>query len=359
MKKIFLGLFALSALVACKDEKKEDEGYKVPSTYNFSNVNYSGQTERLSMLSELSTKAKSGSVVGTTVSASDLRNMFSNSNNPFSDANLNASSKNLQSKCYITDTTYFLDLMDSLAYYSGTSTVGSNGVAGIVTNATNNKTYLVDANGFEYAQLIEKGLMGAVAYYQAVSYYLTDLKIGSSVDNSTVVEGIGTDMEHHFDEAFGYFGVPIDFPTNKDGIIFYGKYSDGRDGVLGSNQKIMNAWLKGRAAISNNDMAAKDAAVITIKTEWEKIIAGCALHYINSAIADISNDAARNHGLSECVGFLKSLKYNTSSTITSSEIDVILGHIGDNLYEVTIPNLSLARDKLAAVYGWESIKTTF
>lgn len=356
MKKIILPVLALILLGACKDkEDGNDETYNVPSTYNFNNVSYEGQIQRQDMLEELSAYIKTSHTVGTSVSAQTMKDMFANRNNPFNDANLNASSKDLQSKTFPLDTTDYINLFDSIAKYSGQAG-GSNGTPGIVSNGT--RSILCDANGQEYVQLVEKGLMGATFFYQAASVYLTDDKIGDAVDNITVTPGKGTDKEHHFDEAFGYFGAPIDFPTNSSDARFWAKYSNGRDALIQTN-KIMDAFLKGRAAISNNDKTAQNDAVSEIKSQWEKISAATALYYINSGITNIADDAERNHALSEGLMFIEALKYNDEKTITNTEIDEVLAKIGDNLYNVTVQDLTNARTQLAAIYGWTAIQTQF
>jgi len=56
--------------------------------------------------------------------------------------------------------------------------------------------------------------MGAVFYYNIAEVYTRPGKIGASVDNIIVTPEEGTDMEHHWDEAFGYFGAPIDFSSS-------------------------------------------------------------------------------------------------------------------------------------------------
>lgn len=306
MKKIILPLLAVITLFSCKEDDVVDtnSGYSVPSTYNFENVSFSGQTVRLDMLEEMTTYIKTGATAGTSLDAQVLKNMFKNSGNPFNIERLDTSGKQLQNKCFILDTALFISYFDSLELIGGIAN-GSNGKAGIVTNGT--KSYLCNSKGFEYAQLFDKGLMGAVFYYQAVENYFSDAKIGADVNNTDVTPGKGTDKEHHFDEAFGYFGIPTNFPSNTDDIRFWGKYCDGRNGVLGSNQKIMDAWLKGRAAISNKDKSAMDAAVSTIKTEWEKVCAGTAMHYLNGALANLNDDAIRNHELTEAIAFILSL----------------------------------------------------
>ncbi len=351
MKKIILPLLTIAALVSCKkEETNPEEGYKIPSTYNFENVSYDGQTSRLDMLTELTSYIKTGHTENTSLDANKMKDMFSNSNNPFSDADLNAASKNLQGKTFYLDTTYYVELFDSIAKYSG-KTGGAKGQAGLITGS--GRTILVDANGFEYAQLVDKGLMGACFYYQAASVYLTDEKIGDAVDNSTVTPGEGTDKEHHFDEAFGYFGAPIDFPSNEDDVRFWAEYCLERNEIAGTN-KIMDAFLKGRAAISNKDKSVQNDAVSDIKMYWEKVSAATAIHYLNSGITNFSDDAERCHVLTEAYEFIKALKYNSEGSVTNYQS--ILDLLGDNFWDVTTTDIENARNALATSSGLESVK---
>lgn len=347
----FLGLTILYA--SCGERIKP---YDIPTTYNFDNVSYSGQTDRLDMLEEMTTVMKTGNN-GVTVDATVLKNMYANENDPFTDADLNASTKQIKSKTFLSDQTQFENWMDSLAAASQSTVAGSNGTAGVVVSSSDpTKQYLFDAKGVEYTQLIEKGLMGALIYYQITGVYLTDDKIGEAVDNITITPGAGTDMEHHWDEAFGYFGVPTDFPTNTTGIRFIGKYCNSRDALLETNSKIMDAYLAGRAAISNSDSESKNTQRDIIREQLEIVFAATAIHYLNEAKSNFSDDAIRNHTLSEAVAFLNSLKYNPVRNITTTQITTIEGYIGDNFYEVTIANIDQARNELSTIIGLDSVK---
>jgi len=283
--------------------------------------------------------------------AQKLKDMFANTPGTaaFNDTTLESSGKQLKSKCFSLHQSKFDKLFDDVAAVSG-QTGGSNGVAGIVTSGT--KSYLCDENGFEYAQLIDKGLMGAVFYYQATGDigYLSGLGADDNVD---VTAGKGTKREHHFDEAFGYFGAPLDFPTGSG--RYWAKYA-GKTKTSDLSQEIMDAWLKGRAAISNKDEIARIAAVTEIKNLWEKVIVGAALYYINSARKDIADDALRNHQLSEAVAFIGCLKYNDERRILDTEVTKILDEIGGNLYATTAPKLTDAATSLASVYGLDATK---
>ena len=347
---------AVAVLTGCVKEEEtttDDPSYTVPATYNFENVSYSGQTDRLDMLAALTTYIKTGHSEDVSLDAQKMNDMYANENSPF-EGEVGSSGKDLKSKTYQYTQASIVSLFDSIAKYSG-QTGGANGQAGLVTGA--NRTILVDADGREYAQLIDKGLMGSCFYYQATSKYLSDEKIGDAVDNETVEEGKGTAKEHHFDEAFGYFGVPIDFPTNAEGVKlrFWGKYCDGRDELAGTNA-IMDAFLRGRAAISAKDKEGQDKAVADIKELWEKAAAATAIHYLNDGIEKFSDDADRLHVLSEAEAFTKALGYNADGAL-ASEYNAVLTALGSNYWDVTVDDITAARDLLASKAGLESVKT--
>lgn len=368
MKKIFypLAILITLALVSCKkDAGPESEPeptpigptYTVPTSYTFANVNYTGQTQRLDMMAEMKAYMSTGNTSLTVLSASKLKDMYANSSmSQFTNTALNTSGKDIKSKTFLVDQTIFETYMDNLAAASTSTVAGSMGVAGVVSNASGKK-YLCDANGVEWTQVIEKGIMGSLMYYQTTEVYLGASKMGSSVDNSTVVAGQGTAMEHHWDEAFGYFGVPVDFPTNTTGIRFWGKYCNDRNAILSTNT-IMNAFLKGRAAISNKDYTTRDAQITLIRDTWEKVIAATIISYVNSTKTNITDDAVRNHNLSEIKGFIMNLKCNPTKKITLAQITALENALGTNFYTITITNLDQIKDDLSTIYGLDAVKNT-
>lgn len=357
-KSLLVLLMASIAITGCKKDDDEPKPttntYEVPTTYSFSNVNHSGQTARIAMLSEILNYAKTG--VDGALDAQKLKDMFANENNPFTDADLNANTKNLKSKCFSLFTSEVETYFDKLATASQSTEPASNGVAGVATSGT--RKYLSDANGIEYRQIIAKSLMGAVLYYQATAVYLTDEGIGAGVDNTTITPGEGTTMEHHWDEAFGYLGAPADFPNNTDGNKLWASYIMELNPGLNNAGTIMNAFLKGRAAISNKDYTTRDEQRDIIRTEWEKVCAAAVIHYMNEVKADFGDDAIRNHELSEGMGFLISLKFNPVRKITTDKVDELIAIIGDNFYEVTIDDLNAVKNAIATIYGFEAIKDT-
>jgi hypothetical protein len=357
-------LLCLSLFAACDPKKKtspEPEPlppvtYTIPTTYNFTNTNYSGQTARLDMIGELLTYIKTANNTGTTISAAAMRAMFTNQNAPFTSAILNTSGKQLKDKVYLADQAVVESFIDSAALASTITTSGTNGVAGVVQSTTTpTRKYLCNAKGMEFKELVEKNLYGSLVYYQAMKY-LDGL---NTDDNTIIIAGEGTAMSHHADEAFGYFGVPIDFPVNITGVRAWGSYCNRRNAILTTiNATIMNAFLANRAAISNNDYAKRDENIKLIKDTWEKVIAATAISYLNSAKLSITDDAIRNHALSEAYGCIKALNYRIDKLITNVQLTQVLNHLGDNFYTISITNIDQARDLLSNVYGLDAVKTT-
>jgi len=345
----------------CSDDDTPTPAYVIPPTYSFENVSYTGQSDRLGMMQEWKEYMASSQTQGISLDAVKMKAMFENSEGSgFS----RSYTKQIKSKTFEFVHNAFDLLIDELAETSQSTVAGSSGISGVITSLDGTKSYLIGADGLDHAQIIEKGLMGACFYYQATSIYFGDDRMNA--DNETIEPGEGTDMEHHWDEAFGYLGVPKTFPADKDGLFFWGSYTDKRNEVLSSNQTIMDAMLKGRAAISNNDLDARDEAIMEARNIWELIAVGSALHYLNDGIANFDDKAISSHGLSEAIGFVYSLQFNTTKKISNEQVGELLSLIAGsssfnamNLYETNVDNLQSAKDKLATYYNLESQKDDF
>jgi len=352
----------------------------VPSTYAFTRdgnntVSFGGQTARMNMLSEMVTKMKTANTAGVVVTELDLHNMYANNGFAWTDTDglgLATTTKQLKNKTgYATtggsaDTgiqAMFEGYMTSLANISATTVTGTEsgvpGTAGVWANDGIKGPYLMDANGKEYTQLIEKGLMCAVLMSQVTVNYLGGI---SGDDNTDLVDGKDyTKMEHHWDEAYGYFTDAVDYPTN-GANRFWGKYANGREGIIESASKISLAFRTGRTAIVNKDNTVRDAQVVIIRNELEKVSAGTAIHYLNSAKANIASNVARNHSLSEAYAFLEGLKYGynaiNNTGMTSAEIDTALGYFGNDFNVVTLTDLNNAIDLIASKTGLTSVASS-
>lgn len=364
MTKNLLTIAGLAILAAgftsCKKDNSEGTktpSYTIPATYNFSNVDYSDQTTRFSMSAEIEAEMKKGTTAGTVVSAQKLKDMLANANSPFTAAANNASALNLKSWFPAQAVTDVEAYMDSLETASHSTQQAANGVAGVGTSAADaTKKYLLSANGINYAQFYSKTLMGVITY-QIINNAFSDATMGSGVDNNTVVAGKGTAMEHNWDLAFGLWMVPVDFPTNKTGVKYWGSYSSQVDSGLHCNATLMTAYLTGRAAISNKDMATRDAQITTICQTYEKMQAAAAIHELNAVKLILSTDLVKSVStISESMAFVASMRYNPKKQITDAQISQVLGYYGTNLYNISIADINNIINTLSSIYGFDSVK---
>ncbi len=365
MKKFLLLSTTLLILISCSDDDI-NVGIEVPSNYEFlrdgaTSVSYSGQTDRINMLSEIKTEVKKGDA-GEIVSEQALLDMFANENNAFSDEDLNVSTKQLESKTFIADVSLYKELFATAATVSANfvenGTEASSGVAGRIQRGTSGSFILVNEKGQEFTQFIEKGLMGSVFFNQIFNVYLTDDRTGDDVDNTTIVEGANyTAMEHHWDEAFGYWGVPVDFPselTSTDNR-FWANYSYGREALLGTVTDLKNAYLRGRTAIVNNDFTTKNEQRTELYRLHEIVAASTAIHYINDTVEDLNGGDQGNalHHLSEAYVFVRAIKFSPNKALTDAQLEDILdsnfGADGD-FWTVTMEGLQTAKETLVTTY---------
>ena len=372
LQRVFAITICAVVIAGCN---QPDDELQVPSTYEFtrdgaSTVSYSGQTERLDMLALLSSYLKSSNTVGSaTLDANVLKDMFRNANDPFTGRTF---SKDLISKCFAGDTSAILQLLDDAAVISAASGTASNGVAGVMVDGSSdpNSGYRVNENGIELTQVIEKQLMGAVFFYQAMEVYLSAERMGT-VGNEAFVEGKNyTDMEHYFDEAFGYFGIPTDFPNpvTLEDARFWGKYCNSRESGLyaGINNEMSEAFRRARAAIVAKDYTERDLAIQTIQQTWAKIIAASAVSYLNQALSTSGTaEYKRHHVMSEAIGFMLALKYHFNGGnskfpphYTYSHIHHALMEVGlnSNLYTVSDTEIQAAIDHIKMAFPTGEIK---
>lgn len=368
MRNIRYLLFALAivSLTSCNEENETPQ-LQVPDTYSFerngqSSVDYSGQLARRDMLNAMKSEVSKGDQ-GQEVDAQVLLNMFANENNPFASADLNTSGKELEDKTFLADVQWFKDLFveaeNTSKAYVANPTEAADGVAGRIERGTSGKFILVNDKGWEYTQFVEKGLMGAVFLHQIYNTYLTDNRIGNQVENETLEEGENfTPMEHHWDEAFGYYGAPIDF-TRDDEDKYWAKYAGPALGTSADQLDIYgalkDAFITGRAAIAAGNMEIKNQQRDALYKQLELAAAASSLHYINNAKADLSaNDmGSLFHHLSEAYNFTMALKYHPAKKLSQSDIDAILntdyGTDGD-FWTVSVSSLNDAMAKIVAAY---------
>jgi hypothetical protein len=247
--------------------------------------------------------------------------------------------------------------------------------------------YVTD-DGLDLKQLIQKFLGGAVAFSQGTDKYLDDASPGTGLLSDNVEPHNGapyTQLEHQWDEGFGYFGAARDYGDYTDDEIagravgsgdvrpeYAGGYhdSDG-DGAIdlhseynfghstnaakrdrGSRPEAAtdftgDAWLAfrtGRAIIhaavgsplDDDQMAElraqRDAAVLA----WEKAIAATVVHYINDTLQEMHLIGTDDYSFadhakvwSEMKGFALGLQFNPRSPLTRTEFLEVHALMGD------------------------------
>jgi hypothetical protein len=361
---LLLSICGLLVFSSCKD-KEDKPKYSIPQTYNFTNANLSTSSIRLSMLAEMTAYIRTthSNTDAPILNAEKLMNMYENINNMFGDSELNNSGIQLKDKtsnAFGFRSRLELSFNDAIiasnnAAVKPTETSASSGYAGKLISGT--RYILVDSAGIEYKEVLEKGIMGALFYAEATRI----LNTINSYDNQNNVNG-ATAQEHAWDEAFGYFGVPVDFPTNQTGLRNWGSYCNTVSKALGGsttlNSTIMNAWIAGRAAISNQDDATRDAQKAIILKSWEKVCAARFISYVKGAKANIAAPATYLHNLSEAIGFIDAFRYNNNKSISDADLDLLKNYFNTgnsiNLYKVNTTNLDNAINKMAYIFNLDA-----
>jgi hypothetical protein len=185
--------------------------------------------------------------------------------------------------------------------------------------------------GHDLQQLVQKFLTMAVSFSQGTDDYLDDdidgkgLKVANSRDGCKPY----SDLMHHWDEGFGYFGAARDndaykacdiagkckddpeykgqyFDSNGDGAIDltsemnFGHSQNAAKRTYGSQSgadfksKVFDHFVAGRALINNAGVQLTEKEMTdlqehrnTIVMNWEKAVAATAVHYINDVVGDM------------------------------------------------------------------------
>lgn len=340
----------------------------IPATYEFTrngeaSVSYSGQNERLDMLATIKSTLLSAGDNGEAVSEQALLDAFNNVGGNGGGLFSFESTKQLGDKAFQPDLDdqLFEQLFADAAAASTAGQQASNGIAGLITRESKGTTVLVDANGREFTQLIEKGIMGSVFYNQIYNTYFSDARTGDDIENTNLREGSNyNDLEHHWDEAFGYWNPPLDFTSNwpserASEDLFWSHYSNTVDPILGTNSIIMEAFKEGRAAIVNNDLATKNSTRTTIAENLELVAAATAVHYLNDALEALNNGSTGDafHVLSEVWAFTNALRYNPNRKLSLDAIEEIMNQdlgANGNFWNVTPEGLNKAKTTLVSAY---------
>ena len=372
--KNLLNLFTICTLIILSSCSKDNENptsctVENPIEYTYmvdgsSTVSYGGQTVRLQMAGEMMSALASDNTT-----ADQLIAMFNHQADAlpldFEGSGLNASSKQIKSKtaAYASGTVqasihanfdaWFTDYATNVAPAMAAGIMASPGTAGMVDNRE------LNAHGMEYDQIVAKSLIGGLCLDQVVNGYLSDVKIGDAVDNTTRIDtedNNSTAMEHHWDEGFGYVYGLVPENTNgdlsTDGLLgkYLNKYDDHKVAVF-------DAFKKGRQAIVENCSEERDMQAQIIKETLSKVVALKAEGYLREAAAYDDLTADYFHALSEGYGFILSLQFTYTSSrypyFTNSEVNQMLSTLeaGMGFWDRTDAELIEMADAINAVTG--------
>ena len=349
---------------------------EIPYSYEFaragkSTVSFSGQTARLNMADELYSALNTN-----TFSKAKMLEMF-NDGTGFADAALNSSGKKMGNKTAASPLAsatvkpqfdaMIADFADNVI--PNWATDASNGQAGVLTDVA--RTIHVNAKGHEIDQTFIKGIIGAMTLDQIVNNYITPYQLDSgtrTADNTNKTLSSGkdyTDMEHKWDEGFGYlYGQEVDAtrlnlgttPTGNGTTLnkYFKKVN--ASSHPGMAIQVFDAFRRGRAYIVANQYDKRDEQAEIIKKELSKLIAQKAVDYINGYMSKIAdgNTADAFHALSEGYGFVMSLQFTNDGTDTpyfsNSEVNAFLASM-DNFWTVENSTLESIRDEVKAKAG--------
>jgi hypothetical protein len=321
-------------------------------------------------------------------STQELLNTMFNSGTGFTDSTLDGSKKvgNKTAASPVASATvkplfdgWITEFTTVVAPAVAAGTTASSGVAGEYTEADGSRTVKVNAKGFELNQVFSKGLIGALQLDQIVNSYLSFSKLdGAKEDNDAGIFGYSnsqpenyiTNMEHYWDEGFGYLnGLDSQFKsglgdaaTGKDtaNLNYYLNKVNSQSNEEGISAKIYNAFIAGRAAIVNKDYVERDKQAAIISSEISKVVGYKAQSYLVDGAEDITNGdwADALHALSEAYGFILGLQFTKDSTgnpyMTNTEVNDILARLssGDGgFWDRTADELTAMAAEVALATG--------
>ena len=173
-------------------------------------------------------------------------------------------------------------------------------------------------------------------------------------------------MEHHWDEAYGYFTDAPDYPTNGTNR-FWGKYANKSylEDNIGSATDISLAFRTGRAASSAGDSDAALVQAGILETEVKQMVAGMALHYLNDVKSQIAAGGAQssiNHSMSEALAFIFGIQFVTDSPdISSADVMGLVNQKAPDVagFSMDITEINVVIDQVAAATGLTDKKDDF
>ena len=325
----------------------------VPSTYVFEDENgnntvaFLGQTQRMDMLSEMKDYMTSGNQ-GATLDPSTLLAMYDNSYQGWIDQSIVGTNKQLKSKTALGDAGIQARFEAWMTDAATASPISSGSV-------------LQSSTGLYWRDLVEKGLMSACFANQITCKYLVEFEFS---DNTVPIDPSGgkfyTEMEHDWDEAYGYFTDAIDYPASGTDR-FWGKYATPSEEILGLSTSIPLAFRTGRAAISAGDIPLAIAQRDLLISYFKQLVAAEAIRYLNMIISDVQDGDSQeqiNTTTTKALAFIYGIQFiSLSPDLSPAQIESIVSQIEPAVsgFSQSTPSINAVKQMIAEASGLTSV----
>lgn len=217
-------------------------------------------------------------------------------------------------------------------------------------------TRLLDENGLELEQMVQKGSFGAALYNHALTVINGDLTNSSVIDKLVEIHGTGPDFD----------------PSNTTAAATYSRRRSRQSTETGTFYDIRTALITAKAAIEGGSAfnEERDQALDDYLLAWEKSNFATVIYYCNATKVQLQaagNDetALGNalHAYAEGVAFAHGFKGVSNKLITDAQIDAVLelllapeGETPESYRFLNdaslIANLDQIVDDLQSIYGF-------
>lgn len=307
LKHIFaLAMMAGVVLVSSCGDDDPEPSLSIPSTYV--SVNFAANTtaetaviDELATMTSAANDAEANAQGGSTIAAIPYPSTLSSVTLP-------------SYRALIED--WLVELVASANSSTGFQTPGAMGpAAGEEGGLLGSR--LLDENGLELEQMVQKGSFGAALYNHALTVIDGDLSDAGAIDK--LVKIIGTD---------------VDFtPGNTTAAATYARRRSNQTTQTGTFYDIRTNLITAKAAIEAGDAftVERDRALADFLLNWEKSNFATVIYYCNAtkdllqtpnADDEVLGDAM--HAYAEGVAFAHGFRGLSNKTITDAQIDQIL-----------------------------------
>lgn len=177
-------------------------------------------------------------------------------------------------------------------------------------------TRLLDENGLELEQMIQKGSFGAALYNHAVNIINGDLSTSTEVDKLVAIHGADPSFNSGSATAAATYSLRRSNQSTREGFFY----------------DIQINLITAKAAIEGGSEfnTIRDEALANYLLAWEKSNFATVIFYCNAAktaLQNASDDESRGdamHAYAEGVAFARGFRGLSNKLITDAEIDEIL-----------------------------------